>query len=49
MVAAAKEDKEASAVAATMEYNGIVRRNIVVAYFFVRVVVLLPWEMNGCA
>eukprot|EP00957_Ditylum_brightwellii_P195011 14858338-Ditylum_brightwellii.AAC.1 len=42
--AAAVEDKEAGAA---MGYNSNVRYNIVVACFFVVVVMLLQWEMKG--
>eukprot|EP00957_Ditylum_brightwellii_P186287 14182306-Ditylum_brightwellii.AAC.1 len=46
MGAIAVEDKEA---AAAMGYNGKVHHNIVVTCFFVVAVVLLRWEMKGCA
>eukprot|EP00957_Ditylum_brightwellii_P019708 1486384-Ditylum_brightwellii.AAC.1 len=47
MVAATEEDKEAAATTAAKGYNGNVHCNIVVACFFVLVVVLLLWEMKG--
>eukprot|EP00957_Ditylum_brightwellii_P196694 14986574-Ditylum_brightwellii.AAC.1 len=49
MVAAAEEDKEAAAAVASMGYNINVHCNIVVACFFVLVIVLLPWDMKGGA